>query len=46
MKKLMWAILVIIAVVYCVVVYGWWQEGNRNQNGVQLNHDPRATSNN
>lgn len=46
MKKLMWAILVVLIVAYCVVVYGWWQEGNRNWNAVQLNNDTRATPTN
>lgn len=41
MKKLMWAIIAIAFIVYCVVVYGWWQEGNRNWDKVQLNHDEK-----
>lgn len=29
-KKIMWAAIIIAAIIYTVVVYNWWQEGNRN----------------
>lgn len=30
MKKVLWAVLLLLAVAYGYIVYGWWQEGNRN----------------
>jgi len=29
-KKIIWAIIIIAFIIYSVVVYGWWQEGNYN----------------
>lgn len=30
MKKLIWAAVIIVLIMYSIVVYGWWQEGNIN----------------
>ncbi len=30
MKALFWVLFVLAMVLYAIVVYGWWQEGNLN----------------
>jgi len=30
MKKLLWAIIILLLVAYCLLVYSWILQGNRN----------------
>jgi hypothetical protein len=31
MRRWVWAIIAVLFIIYCVVVYSWWLEGNRNE---------------
>lgn len=41
MKKLLWVVLILAAVIYGLVVYSWILEGNRHFDQLQQNRDQR-----
>lgn len=38
MKKLMWAILILVMIAYSIVVWSWIQEGNREFEQSRADH--------
>lgn len=43
MKRWGWLIIAALFIIYCVVVYSWWLEGNRNEIKFEQERTSEAT---